>query len=463
MNTESWIIDEFSDAPLADNRLVKRLINIADCFYSLPGASVSTACGDYPAALAAYRFFSNSRVKPEAILMGHREQTIERMKAYDTALIIQDKTTLDYTDHPATKGIGLCTTTKNSLGLLNHTALAVTTDGVPLGVLARSVWTRDPEQHGKRLTRKIREISDKESRVWLDTLDVSSAGIPSYINTVTVCDREADIYDFFRKAVDDRHNLLVRVAQDRRVMEEGKLLKSEIENKSVAGQITVSVPRDTKNNRPAREAVLAIRYCPVTVRPPKYRSEGSSQVLPCLKLHLISAQEVNPPEGIKPINWLLVTTMTVETLEQALEKIHWYKQRWKIERYHLILKSGCKVEDLQLETVESLQNALAVYSVIAWKLLWLKQESEQQPEELCDKILTESEWQALYCVTHRTPKPPLQPPTLKDAVLMIAKLGGFLGRKSDGKPGIIVIWRGLRRLQDIVEGWMVAHLPVNSQ
>ena len=134
-------------------------------------------------------------------------------------------------------------------------------------------------------------------------------------------------------------------------------------------------------------------------------------------------EELNPPEGVEPIYWLLLTTLPVENLEQAVEKIKWYRQRWKIERYHFVLKSGCKIEDLQLETAESLQNALALYSIIAWKLLWIKLESEQNPEVPCDIVLQEHEWKALYCVTNQTPIPPSQPPTIEEAVLMIAKLG----------------------------------------
>lgn len=155
--------------------------------------------------------------------------------------------------------------------------------------------------------------------------------------------------------------------------------------------------------------------------------------------------------------------MPVENLEQAVEKIKWYKQRWKIERYHYTLKSGCNIEKIQLETTESLQNALAVYSIVAWKLLWLKLESEQNPEASCDIVLQEYKWQALYCVINKVPIPPIQPPTLQEAVLMIAKLGGFLGRKSDCQPGVKVIWRGLMRLNDIAQGWLVAHLPISYQ
>jgi hypothetical protein len=461
MHTNDWVLQEFNDAPFADNRLNKRLIKIANCFYQNPESSISQACNSYAETQAIYRFFNNNRVEPEAILMSHREQTIERMKKYNTVLAIQDTTALNYKDHPATKGLGVYGNTKYDIGLLNHTTLAVTADGVPLGILSRHVWTRDPKELGKRVTKRERSTSNKESQKWIDALDSSLKDVPRYINVVTVCDREADIYDFFHKAVSEERDLLVRVTQKRRVLENGNYLIQEIESSPIVGQILASIPRDTENKRPPREATLSIKYCPVTIKPPVHRKD--SKLLPNLKLCLVLAEEINPPKEIKPIYWLLITTLYVDNLEQAVEKIKWYKQRWKIERYHYTLKSGCNIEKLQLETTESLQNALSVYSIVAWKLLWLKFESEQNPEVTCDIVLQEYEWQALYCVINRTPIPPIKPPTLQEAVLMIAKLGGFLGRKNDGHPGVKVIWRGLMRLDDIAQGWLAARFPISYQ
>ncbi|APM39813.1 IS4 family transposase [Clostridium kluyveri] len=461
MHTNDWVLQEFNEAPFADNRLNKRLTKIANSFYENPESSIPQACKSYAGAQATYRFFSNNRVKPEVILMSHREQTIERMRKYDTVLAIQDTTALDYKDHPATKGLGVYGNTEHDLGLLNNTTLAVTVDGIPLGILSRYVWTRDPKEFGKRVTKRERSTSDKESQKWLDTLDSSLKDVPKHINVVTVCDREADIYDFFHKAVSEERDLLVRVAQKRRVLKNGKSLIQEIESSPVMGQLLTSIPRDTENKRTPREATLSMKYCPVTIKPPVNRKDSKS--LPNLKLYLVLAEEINPPKGIKPIYWLLLTTLPVENLEQAVEKIKWYKQRWKIERYHYTLKSGCNIEKLQLETTESLQNALAIYSIVAWKLLWLKFESEQNPETACDIVLQEYEWQALYCVINGVPIPPIQPPTLQEAVLMIAKLGGFLGRKSDGQPGVKVIWRGLMCLNNIAKGWLAARLPISYQ
>jgi hypothetical protein len=390
--------------------------------------------------------------------MGHREKTIERMKKYDTVLAIQDTTSLDYSTHPATKDMGIYANTEHDIGLLNHTTLEVTVEGIPLGILSRYLWTRDPKELGKRATVRKRSTSDKESQKWLDALDSSTKDVPRYINVVTVCDREADVYAFFHKAMSDEKHLLVRVAQKKRVLEDGKYLVDEIQSKPVIGQILTSIPRDTENKRPPREATLSIKYCPVIMKPPANRKD--SKLLSNHKLYLVLAEEKDPPEGVEPIYWLLLTTIPVETLEQAIEKIKWYKQRWKIERYLYVLKNGCNVEELQLESSKTLQNALAVFSIVSWKLLWLKLEAEQNPEASCDIVLQEHEWQALYCVVNKTPE---HHPSLQEAVLMIAKIGGFLGRKCDGDPGVKVIWRGLRRLNDIAQGWLTARLPIPYQ
>jgi hypothetical protein len=461
MYTNSWVVNEFSNAPLSDERMIKRLIRIADSAFSSPASSIPSACQSYSATRAAYRFFNNKRVKPEAILMTHREQTIERMRKHKTVLVIQDTTSLDYRTHPATKGLGNYSSSNTALGLKLHTAFAVTEEGVPLGILESHVWARDPKEFGKHHTRDERHISDKESQRWLDTLNLSLRDVPQHIDAVTVCDREADIYEFLSEAVTQQRQLLVRVSQNRLIKEEGRKLFDEIESKPTCGYITVDTPRDAEGKRPPRNATLSVKFCSVTIK--RTRRVVNSKSLPSLKINLVLAKETNPPNGVQPIHWLLLTTLPVENFEQAIEKIAWYKQRWKIERYHYVLKSGCKVEELQLESAEGLQNAIAVYSVVAWKLLWLKYESENEPELSCDIILEKHEWQALCCVINRVSIPPAQPPTLKEATLMIAKLGGFLGRKGDGNPGVKVIWRGLRRLHDITVGWAIARFPNNYQ
>lgn len=451
----SWVYNELSNAAIKDKRLVDRLIKTTVKLAEHPQCPIPEACGNWADTKGTYRLFDNPKVSPEAIIMSHRQQTIERMKGHKIVLDIQDTSTLDFSDHPCTEGLGSCSSSEDSLGALVHTSLAASVAGVPLGVLSQKAWVRDPEEKGKKHNRRKKETKDKESQKWLDSLDTSLKDIPSDIKVVTVCDREADIYDFFNKAVSEGRDLLVRVAQNRRIEEEHKLLIPQIENSTIAGETIVTIPRDTRNKRPEREARLSIKFCPVTIKPPMNRK--GSKTLPNLQLYTILAEEINPPEGIEPVYWLLLTTLLIETAEDAIEKLAWYTQRWKIERFHYILKSGCQVEELQLETFNRLKNAIAIYSIIAWRILWITYEARENPDNSCDTVLQEHEWQSLCCMVNKTPTPPENPPNFKEAVLLIAKLGGFLARKGDGEPGVVVIWRGMQRLNDISQLWLIMH------
>jgi hypothetical protein len=455
MYENNWVESEFANITISDERIVKRLIKTTNLLAQHSHCSIPEACNGWAETKATYRLLDNDKVTPEAILMSHKLQTIERMRKYDKVLCVQDTTSLDYSKHPATEGLGLYSDSETAKGLLVHTTMAVTPDGVPLGILSQQVWARNPQERGKRHNRTKLSTGEKESGKWLTGLDDSLSDIPNDINTITVCDREADIYDFFNKAVSENIDFLVRVRENRRVLEEHKTLIPEVESQPISGEVLVTIPRDTRNNRRQREVTLAVKFCSVTVRPPKNRV-GSSK-LPNLNLYAVLVEELNPPEKVSPIYWLLLTSLPVRSLDDAIEIVKLYKQRWKIERYHLTLKSGCKVEELQLETKDRLQTALAIYSIIAWRILWLRYESEKDSEAPCDIVLKNYEWQALYCMVHKTPIPPKEPPTLVEAIRMIAKLGGFLGRKGDGEPGVTVIWRGMSRLTDIAQMWAITH------
>lgn len=189
--------------------------------------------------------------------------------------------------------------------------------------------------------------------------------------------------------------------------------------------------------------------------PPKNRATRT-QLSP-VTVNVIWANEENPPEGTQPISWLLLTTLNVSNLELACQCLRWYALRWLIERFHYVLKSGCRIEQLQLETAQRIQRALATYVIVAWRLLWLTYEARINPQTSCEVALEPFEWQALYCHVSQSTTPPTHPPSLHRAVLWIARLGGFLARKCDGQPGVKTLWRGLRRLHDIATTWQLIH------
>lgn len=447
--------EEIAGTELPDVRLEERLVLMVKRLAAQPEASIPQAMGSWTDTKAAYRFLDSSRVSPEAIRAGHVQSCVERVASQSTVLMVQDTTTLDFTHHPATKGLGYLDSPRLR-GLVMHTCLACTVEGVPLGILAQDIWVRDPDNLGKSEDRRKRRFGDKESAKWVKSLRTAVSVVPDSIETVTVADTEADVFDLFAAQRPANAQLLIRATHNRRVEGEIRYLWEMVEASPVRGQTSVELEATEK--REARTAKCSVRFQTVTVRPPRHPSPGSRHLKP-VTLQAVLVREEGPPEGTEPLCWLLLTTLVVETLADALRCANWYSLRWLVERYHLVLKSGCRVERLQLETAERIKRAVAVYSLVAWRLLWLTYEARKSPEASCEYALQTHEWQALYCATHKTSTPPPEPPTLRQAVRWIAQLGGFLGRKGDGEPGVIVLWRGLRRLEDIADTWLLLRPP----
>lgn len=453
---ESWAVLELGGAQLGDLRRSQRLVTLATALAKHPDTSLPAACGSWTATKAAYRFLDNDAVEPDDILAAHRDSTLKRIAAYPMVLAVQDTTVYNFTTHRATRGLGPITRktpgyNEPGAGFFVHSCLAVSPEGVPLGLLGQHLWVRpEPDGRAKRNQRRSRPTEDKESARWLNMLATSTEALPPTTRVVTVADREADIFDFFLEAVELQRDLLVRAAWDRRLREPDGYLWDAAEQAEVVGTLTITVPR--ADDRPSRTANLELRTARVQLRPPHKRS---SKVLPPVVLSAVLAREANPPTGQAPIEWLLLTTQLVSSVAEASDCVRWYTHRWKIERYHYTLKSGCQVEELELEDIERLHRALAVYAVVAWRLLYLTYMARVEPQAPCTVVLSSSEWQALYCTIHRKKRAPQTPPDLQTAVLWIARLGGFLARKRDGAPGVKVLWQGYRRLQDLTAMWEI--------
>ena len=332
-----------------------------------------------------------------------------------------------------------------------HSTLAVTPAGMSLGMLTQSFFTR-PIGGPSRKPNEVRKlpIEEKESYRWIEAFEQTVALAPGDVQVVTVCDAEADIYEMFALAQEREADLLVRASADRCLAEEGvNKLWGKVERCSIVGNLTVQIAKN--QNREARQAKVSVRFTQVRLKPP-WRPNGKK--LPYLTLNAILVREDNPPAEVdEPIEWLLLTNTPVDDCFSAVRVIEWYCCRWHIEVYHKIIKSGCAVEDCRLQTADRLQNFIALMCIIAWRLHWLTYINRAEPDLPCTSILTTAEWQALYMRIHKTTVLPKTPPTVHQAVRWIAQLGGFLGRKSDGEPGITVIWRGWQRLQDIASTW----------
>ncbi len=449
---DTWADEEFGDADLGDVRRTERLKHLATVLMAQPSASIPAATEDPPTMKAAYRFFANDHVQPQAMLASHVQSTQRRMQAVPLVLAVQDTTYLDWTDHPATKDLGPLAAPSDQ-GLLAHTTLAITPERVPLGVLAQQVWARDPDVR-RHHDHKQRPTCDKESQKWLTSLDAvigaRSACPDSHFSSVG--DREADVYDLFLLARPVGVDLLVRAAQDRKADHPEKYLWATMATAPVAASVDIHIGQ--RQGQSARDATLTIRWKEVTLRPPTSRDK---EKLANVTIWAVWAIEPNPPPGVEPIEWLLLTSVPITTTDEALSILAWYAARWGIEVWHKVLKSGCRIEDRQLETAARLSRCLTLYSVIAWRILYATMLARAVPDAPCTVLLDADEWQALYCRIHRVALAPAKPPSLRTAVRSLGQLGGFPGRKGDGEPGVTVMWRGFQRLMDLTEMYRIMH------
>jgi len=438
-----WVHREFAGAKLGDPRLSRRLLDLASTFYARPAANIPQACGK-ARAKAAYRFFGHERTTMKTLLEPHHAATLDRMRREPIVLIVQDSSSLNYTTHRAMQGIGpIGTTADGPQGLMLHTSLAFRPDGLPLGILDVQCWARDPATFGKKHERHKTPFEDKESYKWARPLPLIRQLAERCPDTrlVNVADREADIYDYFLEAEQQRVDSLVRAKDDRALDHSALRLWPYMQTTQPAGELELAIPR--QGERKARTARMAVRFAEITLKPPKAKAK-----LPTLRLWAVHSHEIDPPAGVEPLEWMLLTSVAVNNLDDACERIHWYGRRWGIEVFHRILKSGCRIEDRQLGTAASLQACLAIDMVVAWRIHHLTYLGRATPELPCTVAFDDDQWKGLIVLrTHRPP--PDTPPTLAQMILLIAQLGGFLARKGDKQPGTENMWRGLQRLDDI--------------
>jgi Transposase DNA-binding/Transposase Tn5 dimerisation domain len=443
----TWAERELATATFGDARLTKRLIRIVSDKLAKPSASIPQASGSWAATKATYNFFASDQISADAIRAAHLDATRRRLTDHTSVLVLQDTTEFDYTSHPATRELGHLDHTKHQ-GLKVHSALAATPAGVPLGLVHQAVWTRNAASKGQK-TRK-RPQAERESQRWLTTVEAVQQALPAPTRLIIVADREADIYPLFIAPREQRTELVIRAAYNRGLVG-GTRLEQVLADIEMQDNHQVLIPGN--GQRTTRTASVQIGWSELQVMPPTDYPKPASAPRPILRLVIV--EEGQPPPGVKPLRWLLWTSLAVDSLEQAIAVAELYRQRWLIERYHFVLKSGCGVERLQLETGGRLERALAVCCIVAWRLLWLTYQARVTPDEPCTSVLANHEWQALYCSVHQTPTPPTSPPSLREAVRLIARLGGFLARKGDGEPGVQTIWRGLTRLDDIAATWLL--------
>ncbi len=444
---EAWVSEETAAADLGDARLNQRLGIVLNRLGDKPSTSIPAASKGWSEIQAAYRFFSNNKVTMKKILGAHEPATLERIKSHPVVLLVNDTTQLNYVVERKKEGLGTLTTQERTRYHL-HPTIALTPDRVCLGTVTAKFWKRPEETEGH--LRKQKAIEDKESIRWLESYEkacgISRQAPQSLI--VSVGDRESDIYEYYHLHAQleegQRAHWLVRAAWDRRVIT-ARGTKSNLWNTMARApkRGTVSFELPPSGNRKARTVTQIIRSKSV-VFDGVQRKGGR---LPPLTVNVVYAKEQQVPQGEKPVEWMLLTSVPVERLEQCQEVIRWYTCRWEIEIFFKVLKSGCGVQELQFEKPERLEACLAVYMIIAWRVMFIEMLARSVPQMRCSEIFDEHEWKSVYAIVQGK-KPPKKAPMLKPFVDMLASLGGYIGRTSDGPPGPKTIWIGLQRMND---------------
>jgi hypothetical protein len=468
----SWAREEMATADLGDKRLNRRLMSILSALGEHPTASIPAACGGFNEMTAAYRFFDNDKVAFEPVLEPHQQRTRERIAAQETVLLVQDTTELDLTRPNQTmEGTGPLDAPSRR-GALLHPLIAFTPDGTPLGTAWATMWTRaesgDETRGEKQKRRRYTPIQEKESQRWLDGLRQVRAiaqELPS-VHCVCIADSEADIYELFNEPRGAHPvHWIVRAGQDRAVHPEADQdpnvcdMRSAVEASPLLFRKTITVRgRDAKFSlakgrrqpRKGRTAEVSVRATTIMLRPP-WRPNGSK--LPSVTVNVVQVREENPPADDVPVEWLLVTTLPIDTEEQIRQIIQYYTVRFLIEVFFRVLKSGCRVEKRRFEHIERMMPCASTYLIVAWRTLMVCRLGRGNPELSCEVIFDPAEWQSVWTVVERRPLP-RKPPPLAHIVRLVAQLGGYVAKPNrTDPPGPQTVWLGLQRMYDLAMGW----------
>ncbi len=450
MNTSSWSDEESFASDFGDLRITKRMSKLLERLSEQPSASIPTALGGWDEIQAAYRFFDNERVTARRIITPHRTATISRMKGQPVILGIQDTSFFNYYGQPDIEDLGPHSH-NIEYGYFAHPVIAVTPDRICLGVLSVETWIREFEDE-KTKKRASRPIEEKESMRWLRGYDALASAHDQVPNAKLICigDRESDIYEMFAHARPHQAEWLVRATHDRALVD-GEKMRAAIAKSTCLGSHSIEVPH--KGPYPVRTATVEVRAKRVCLSAP----HRADKQLPDIDVTVILVNEINPPDPSQhgpAVEWLLLTSVDCPTTyDGVMEIVEWYRCRWMIERFFYVLKSGCAVEKLQLQTRKRLEAALAMYMIIAWRVLFatiLSRSGDNIPARV---LFTEDEVRVAYGATKRE-RPAI--PLLCEVVCLVASMGGYIIRKGQGPPGPKTLWTGWQNLRLAVMGVQLA-------
>lgn len=458
--------EELRGCQFGDERLSKRASRIADALSRKPNFSLPAALRSRADLEACYRFCDNDKVTPEKILQPHIDATYQRINQVDFVLLVQDTTEIDLT-RPEQQVYGAgpmdCETRR---GAFYHPLVAFDRGGIALGIAGQKSWTREEISNAskaeKSKQRKQTAIEEKESYRWIEGLHSAERAAMACPETTCVCvgDSESDIFAVFAaQAQSSAPNLylLVRAGQNRNTTGQQDWM-DQVRQTAKIGELTVNVRARTakigegksarSRSREGRIAEVEIRKASIEVCRP---SHGDKRLPTTIRVNVVLCEEMTPPAGEDPISWMLVTTLPIKTDEEVRQIIEAYCVRWQIEIFFRTLKSGCRIEHRRFENLDRILNCLALYSVVAWRLMYTCQLGRECPEIDCEVIFEASEWKSVY-VTLGQALPQEGCPSLNEVVRAIAQLGGFIDRPKN-HPGTQTLWVGLQRTYDLSTAW----------
>jgi hypothetical protein len=454
MDTQSWAEEQFGQCDLGDKRRTRRLVYLANQVLCHPSGSLPEQTADMADLKGAYRLFSCKHATFEAIAGPHWEQT--RQRPPGTYLVLSDTTELDFGIQREIPGMGQ-TGNGGGWGFLLHSALVVTAESEEvIGLAGQKIRYRKPKPKKENTTQRLQR--ERESELWGQVIDQVGPP-PEGVRWVHVMDRGADNFEVYCHCQEQHAEWVVRVTQKQRIVlaPSGKKLplQTYLTTLPLAGTYELHLrargqARD-HGPQPARTAKLEVRFGPLNMPVPTYRSPYVKRLSPApIAMWVVHAVEVGAPKGVEPIEWILLTSLPVESFEDAWQVLGYYEKRWLIEEWHKALKTGCRVEHRQLKTKQRLERLTGLLSVVSVRLLQLKSEARTAPNRPASKVVPKR-WIAMLQAARKKRKR-TGSMTIGEFYRELAKLGGFLGRKCDGEPGWITIWRGWQKLYLLVRG-----------
>lgn len=445
-------MQELASLRLPDERLAVRAARFLAQKALRPSDSILQGAESPAAAKGCYRFLENERVNARPLWDAIHDRTAQGLEGLTYAVSVQDTTALMFQGLKATRGLGTADQAREE-ALWMHSALVLRPDGHPVGLLHNHVWARPLAEFGKGHARKSRPFEDKESFEWVRgirrTAKLRDRTSPA-TRLVHVFDSAGDVHEVLAEAVGGGDDAVIRSGRDRCVEGEPGHLRAALAAAPLLHRYRIEVPR--RRGQRKRTATIELRTAAVTIAPSAAYPERGP-----LRVNAVWVHEPEPPAGVEGLDWLLLTTLAVATVGQALRVVELYKLRWRIEDFHLVLKSGCRIESTQLKTAGRIETLLALLCAVAVRVFQLTRLARVEPDAPCTVMLEDDEWRVLWAHRHRRPVGDAKdPPTLREAVLLIGRLGGHLGRKGDGMPGVRSLWRGWRDLCLLVEGYRVA-------